>query len=349
MLLTVFALSAATAEANQCKDLFFHDPFKGQVISERLNALFWKSTEKMAMSTTGARIEKKWTVETTKLSENLAAFGENLATIGLEIKLRDQKKLGSKNITDTIYLEKIQVRSQNKKMPLSLKIRVRKYGYSPESSVNYKVEYAEFTKNHSFIEFKVPDSRYNGAVFKPRLYMPDVLIQQIGTSKFIKNFKQITKTALELNVPKYADEVTVKSMLEAIKIALEEKVSFKKIAENIYARDSYSITFFDSKTNRSFDVQMTLDQNISMKLLSENKTIEAYKPTDSVIEIKIPTEYSSLKLDQDLSLIKGYQIFLEFVAVIEKTHDKNYEAGRGKNFHAHRSYINEHLNEMLHP
>ncbi len=341
MLLAVFVLSAEIAEANQCKDLFFHDPFKGQVISEVLNKLFWKSTEKMAMSTTGARIEKKWTVNTKKLSLNLNQIKKDLELVGLDIKLRDQKKEGFENITETIYLEKIQVNSLSANEPLSLKIRVRKYGFTPKSSKDYKAEYAEFTKDHSFLEFKVPDARYKGAVFKPRMYLPDNLIQLIGKPEFLTRAREIQKTAIELNLNKYADEATIKAMLDALKMAQKDQVHFTEVAKNIYVRDSYSITFHDQKTDRQFDVQMTLDQNIKMNLLTENKTIEAYKPTDSVIEIKIPTEYSNLTLDQDLSSIKGYQQFLEFVSLIEKNHDESYEAGRGKNFHAHRSYIND--------
>lgn len=341
MLLSAFVISAQKAEANQCKNLFFHDPFKGQVISEMLNKFFWKSTEKMAMSTTGARIEKKWTVNTKKLSLNLNQFKKDLEPLGLDIKLRDQKKEGFENITETIYLEKIQVRSELEHDPLSLKIRIRKYGFTPKNSKDYKPEYAEFTKDHSFLEFKVPDARYKGAVFKPRMYLPDSLIDLIGKPDFLNRSTEIQKTAIKLNLNKYADEATIKAMLEALQMAQKDHVHFTEVAKNIYVRDSYSITFHDQKTDHKFDVQMTLDQNIKMDLLTENKTIEAYKPTDSVIEIKIPTEYSSLTLDQDLSSIKGYREFLEFVSLIEKNHDSNYEAGRGKNFHAHRSYIND--------
>ncbi len=139
-----------------------------------------------------------------------------------------------------------------------------------------------------------------------------------------------------------ANKESVQAMLEFIRMAHENRSSFAPLAINLYERISYAIDFIDhSKQDTKFQIQMTLDKSIAFFVSSMGKTIEAYRPEDSVVEIKTPVEYADYTLASDLRPVAGYRVFLQFIEKVKKAHRWDYMAGVGKMGHGHRQYLLE--------
>lgn len=351
-----------TAHANQCKDIFFKDPFSKQVMQKDMGSALLDSVKNLTKSTTGARIEKKWTLDTNDISILINQLDKELHQYQVSINARDKVKVGIRNVTHTIYLDQFKLNLKDFGFKIgadfdltdvTMKPRIRKYGtISNEKSVSLNnIEFAAFTKDYSFVEFKFPDARFNGAVFKPRMYMADKYINMFGTPEFVKNFDLILKETMSLELNKATPD-TVEAMLHFFLNGQKQGASFGKVAVNLYERISYAVDFLDHQLNSAFQIQMTLDKSISLLVYELGKTIEAYKPEHSVIEIKIPVEYANVKLPTDLppkqagkmeeklSSIPGYETFLKFVNSVQKAHLKDeYMEGVGKNGHGHRGYL----------
>ena len=368
-------LTGYAAQANQCKDIFFKDPFSKQVMQKNMGSALLDSVKNLTKSTTGARIEKKWTLGTNDISMLIDQLGKDLHNYQVSISARDKVKVGTRNVTHTIYLDqfKLNLKEFGFKIgadfnltDVTMKPRIRKYGtISTDKSVSLdNIEFAAFTKDHSFVEFKFPDARFNRAVFKPRMYMADKYINMFGKPEFLQNFDLILRETMSLELNKATSD-TVEAMLQFFLSGQQQGASFGKVAVNLYERISYAVDFLDHKLNSEFQIQMTLDKSISLFVYELGKTIEAYKPEHSVIEIKIPVEYANVKLTTDLpakqaakmeeklSTIPGYETFLKFVNSVQKAHLKSeYMEGVGKNGHGHRGYlraINDKLADKLSP
>ena len=362
MIFSTVTFAGFAAYANQCKDIFFKDPFSKQVMQKNMSLALLNSVQNLTESTTGARIEKKWTLSTHNISMLIDQLGKDLYQDHVVISARDKVKLGTRNVTHTVYLDqfKLNLKESGFKIgpnfdltEVTMKPRIRKYGTIPtDRSVSLdNVEFAEFTKDYSFVEFKFPDARFNGAVFKPRIYMADKYIQMFGTPEFVQNFDLIMKETKSLDINKSTPE-TVEAMLHFFLNGQQQGASFGKVAVNLYERISYAVDFNDNKSFSKFQIQMTLDKSISLLVYELGKTIEAYKPEHSVIEVKIPVEYAHVELLKDssskesdkmkktLAAIPGYENFLKFVSSVQKAHLKNeYMEGVGKNGHGHRGYL----------
>ncbi len=299
----------APAIANQCSQIFFRDPFAKQEMSPGMASALKESVKSLFKSTTGARVEKKWTLLTSKVSLLIDGLGRDLAKFQVLISARDKVTAGFVNVTHTIYLDQYRINLKNSGFEMgegvdltdvTVKPRKRKYGtIATNRAVAIKnVVFAPFTKEYSFFEFKFPDARFNGAVFKPRMYIADKYLAMLGTAEFLKNYEVIVRETLALELNKSNPE-SVEAMLLVLKLGHHESATFREVAVNLYERISLAIDFFDTVKNAFFQVQITLDKSISLFVYEYGKTIQAYAPEDSVIEIKIPVEYAGIKLSSD--------------------------------------------------
>ena len=201
MLLALSSISSANAGV-RCAELFkTKDPFIKQVLSTNMSKSAALSIKSLTNSTTGARIESKWTLESAQIENLISNLTLDLRTKNVELKARDKMTEGKRNVTHTVYLEKFSLNLQKSGLEIgsdfnlkdvTLKVRVRKYGtidHTKTVSEN-NIDFASFTKDHSFVEFKFPDARFKGAVFKPRMYVADHFVKMMGTPDFIQKFTQ---------------------------------------------------------------------------------------------------------------------------------------------------------------
>lgn len=367
----------SVAAGQQCHQIFFRDPFQKQQMTPKMATALVDSVKNLAKSTTGARIEKKWTLITNKVSVLIDSLAKDLSRSNIMVSARDKVTPGTKNVTHTVYLDQFKLNLKETGLEISaefdltdvtMKPRIRKYGkIRNENAVAIEnIEFADFTKDYSFVEFKFPDARFKGAVFKPRMYMADKYIALFGTPEFTKHFDSILRETKALELNKSTPD-TVEAMMRFFMLGQQSGAKFGKVAVNLYERISYAVDFFDQTANSKFQIQMTLDKSISLLVYELGRTIQAYQPEHSVIEIKIPVEYANVKLPFDLlpsmnklraltgnetlevqkmtdllATIPGYETFLNFVSSVQKSHLKDeYMEGVGKNGHGHRGYLRE--------
>lgn len=350
MLLALSSISTANAGV-RCADLFkTKDPFIKQVLSTDMAKSAAQSIKSLTNSTTGARIESKWTLESAQIENLISNLAESLRTKNVELKARDKMTEGKRNVTHTVYLEKFSLDLQKSGLEISpdfnlkdvtLKVRVRKYGtidHTKSVSEN-NIDFANFTKDHSFVEFKFPDARFKGAVFKPRMYVADHIIKMMGTPEFIQNFTQIKQETLAAK-ENLTNKESAEAMLQFLYQGHVQNYSFKPLATNLYERTSYAADFTDKIKNQTFQIQMTLDKSIAFKLNSTGQMIQAYKDGHSVVEVKVPVEYARYDLKSRLDHLPGYSQFLNFVEKVKTDHLPEYMPGVGKMGHGHREYKN---------
>lgn len=349
--LIAFSL-ATTAAANQCSSFFYSDPFIKQKMNPEMARSAAEAVKNLKENTTGARIENKWTLNRKDVESLIKNLKKELSQFNISIQARDPVKPGTKNVTLTVYLQQFKLNLKDSGLEVgtdfnltkvTFKPRIRKYGtIATDKQVTLEnIDFADFTKNFSFVEFKFPDARFKGAVFKPRMYMADQYIQMFGTPEFLKNYPQIMKNTLSLKL-NAADQDSVKSMLHFFLLGHQQHFKFSKIATNLYERISLAINFIDHNINEApFQIQMTLDKSISLFVYELGRTIEAYHKDHSVVEIKTPVEYAKYSLNSDLSQIPGYHIFLKFINDIRQHHLPEYKEGVGKNGHGHLQFLKE--------
>lgn len=352
LLLFIFASGAVQAKVLQCGSLFYSDPFVKQKMDAEMARAAAESVKNLKNSTTGARIENKWTLQQSQVKHLIEKLRHDLKAFNISIQARDAVTQDQKNVTQTVYLEQFKLNVKDSGLTIgpdfdlaevTFKPRIRKYGtIDANQSVSLEnIKFAEFTKDFSFVEFKFPDARFKGAVFKPRMYMSDKYIEMLGTEKFLQNYDEIELQTLALKLNQ-ADVESAHAMLHFIKLGHLKKVSFAKVAVNLYERISLAINFVDQKLQNSvFQIQMTLDQSISLFVYELGRTIEAYEKDHTVIEVKTPVEQAKYTLTSDLSAIPGYKSLLEFLNVVQKSHLPEYMEGVGKNGHGHRGYLLE--------
>lgn len=360
ILFIVLSFSTLNAAQIKCSDLFhLKDPFIKQVLPENMSKSAALAVKSLTNSTTGARTESKWTLETSVIENHILELIKKLKNANLELNARDNVTEGKKNVTHTVYLEKfslnleksgLQVGPNFNLKDVSLKIRIRKYGTieNTKSIALENIDFANFTKEHSFLEFKFPDARFKGAVFKPRIYISDQYVKMIGTPDFVKNFEQI-KTEVLSAKENALNLSSAEAMLQFIYQGHMQNLSFKPLATNLYERTSYAVNFKDEIKNQTFQIQMTLDKSIVFQLNSTGQMIQAYQNGHSVVEIKVPVEYAKYDLKSRLDHLPGYKLFLSFVQNVRKDHLPQYLPGVGKMGHGHREYENtqDQVNEEL--
>ncbi len=349
LLFTTLLVLSTTQAAVTCGHLFaFRDPFIKQALPENMSKSAALAVKSLTNSTTGARIESKWTLETPKIESLISDLTLTLKDKNVDLKARDKVVEGKKNVTHTVYLEKFSLNLQKSGLEVgpdfnlkdvTLKVRIRKYGTidNTKSIAENHIDFAAFTQNHSFVEFKFPDARFKGAVFKPRMYVADVFIKMMGTPDFITNFEKIKNETLAAK-ENAANLESAQAMLDFIYQGHLQNMSFKPLATNLYERISFAADFQDGIKNKPFQVQMTLDKSIAFKLNSTGQMIQAYQQGHSVVEVKVPVEYAKYDLKSRLDHLPGYQDFLQFVEQVKKDHLPEYMPGVGKMGHGHRGF-----------
>lgn len=381
MIVGAFLLTApfpiyAAAAVNKCQILFAEDVFTKRDMSTKEAQLVAQAVESIKNSTTGARKEDKWTVLTTFIEKKIRDLATSLAHFQISIEARDKQTPGKKNVTDTVYLSRFSIKASefvkfgfkiadkyknNEISKFTFKIRIRKYGViDNKKSIDFtNIEYASFTQNHSFVEFKFANPEHEGAVFKPRIYMSDAHIQLLGTPDFLTQFEQIKAETLNLAPNKDSQQSAI-AMLDFFKEAQNNQYSFKPLMRNLYERTSYAINFtqtnpIQSVAPKKFQIQMTVDNSITSVVYGDSdaqpQSLNAYAPEHSVVEIKTPVEFVGIQLPHNpfqstvdsqnffsLQQIPGYETFLNFVEDLSENHDPKYEEGKGKAFHGHRQY-----------
>lgn len=359
----------------RCEDLFtlqsytqnhqqLDNPFEKSELDAQASFMLFNTVKQIRNSTTSNRVENKFVLRSTQVNKEIENLAANLLEKNILVKLRDQVISGRKNVTHTFYFNRFAFKVSdfthilqtegfdtskinNKNDTATLGIRVRKYGTIKESeNIDFeKIEYAEITKESSFLELKFENIEIENSVFKPRAYVPDYIINSIGTENFVKNFDDYKKIILKSKVNEPNQE-SVNAMLDFIlrvqKDLTKKNVTLQPISENLYERKSYTVDFVSKEVlkPKAYQIQMTVDNEIQMRFIGEENKIMAYRPDVSVVEIKTPVEISNLNLETDHSFIFGYEDFLNFKKRIVDNHLKTYRMNSGKMFHAKAAWLN---------
>ncbi len=305
----------------------FMERFKPQQITTEMVKDLADSVTTLLSDTTGKRIENKVTADAATVKEALNKFKDQLTAQGLELIDRDKKSAGLRNVTYTEYTRPFSVSNQtlqkfgfevrpevlkNPEQKTTVKIRVRSYGTVDESLSSFNIQdikFADFTKDRAFVEFKFKDPSYEGAVFKPQMYMKKEYIQMFGSQEFIRRFSEIKKDTLanlKISSKKTLDQKSVEAMLQFVYNAHQAQLDLSIAAINLYERSAQSVTLkYNSENDPHFDkkygpvenieLQMTFDQLISLYipeqgyLLGTGQYYKAYAPEQVVSEFKTPT------------------------------------------------------------
>jgi hypothetical protein len=317
----------STKQTVQLNLKLFMERFKPQQVTTEMVKNLADSVATLLSDTTGKRIENKVTADATVVQDALLNFRNKLKSKGLELIDRDKKTPGLRNVTYTEYtrpffisnqvLQKMgfEVRPEAITQPnqkTTVKIRVRSYGTVDESLSSFNIQdikFAEFTKDRAFVEFKFKDPSYEGAVFKPQMYMKKEYIKLFGSEEFIRRFTEIkvdTLANLKISSKKTLDQKSVEAMLQFIYNAHVSKLDLSTAAINLYERSAQSVALkyhsekdpdFDKKYGSIEDIelQMTFDQLISLYIPEQGYMIgtgqyyKAYAPEQVVSEFKTPT------------------------------------------------------------
>lgn len=305
----------------------FMERFKPQQITTDMVKDLADSVATLLSDTTGKRIENKVTADAATVKEALNKFKDKLTAQGLELIDRDKKTARLRNVTYTEYTRPFFVSNQtlqklgfevrpeaqkNTEQKTTVKIRVRSYGTVDESLSSFNIQdikFADFTKDRAFVEFKFKDPSYEGAVFKPQMYMKKEYIQIFGTPEFIRRFPEIkadTLANLKISSKKTLDQKSVEAMLQFVFNAHQAQLDLSIAAINLYERSAQSVTLkyhsdkdphFDKKFGsiENIELQMTFDQLISLYipeqgyLFGTGQYYKAYAPEQVVSEFKTPT------------------------------------------------------------
>ena len=377
---TLFFISYATyAKAPICADLFANHPFVKHSATELMSRAVGDAIKPLTATTTGKRLEQKWTLVNETVSRLITQLQQQLSAFKIDVQLRDKVTPGTVNVTDTIYYQKFTINPQllglklaaqfKDTSKLGLKLRVRGYGtVKAGQAITFEnMLKSDFTKDHSFVEFKFEDPsaqeilsqeasnslkpespevnlQIEGPqgvyVFKPRALMPNHVIELFGRPEFLQQYGKIVKEVLSLEANKGSLDEAI-AILTFIKSGTEARLDFIPMARNLYERKSYQINFIDqSQADKSFQIQITVDTAIQYFVYQYGRLIQAYAPNVAVIETKTPSEYAGVGLSSVLlNSIPGYATYLKFIGLVSQEHLGEYEAGRGKCYHGKRACL----------
>ena len=323
------------------------ESFKANRVSKKTSQAFIQSTANEMKSTTGNRAELKFTAPLMDLNSILGQFEMRLEKWipGFKLISRDTQTPGYKNVTYTKYLTKLKIAYKGQE--LTTKIRLRKYGLIEENSVVDKNIFHPIEsmkdpngKEFSWLEFKIEHPDFENAVLKPRIKFHDRFsdLMSNNPSKFLKDFKKIVQKTKDLNPE---SKETVENMLEAIRLTLLEKLSLSMISETIYYRTSYVVNL-QSNQNSRVNIQLTIDADIHQYSSVLGKEVQTYDPYSnlSVIEVKIPVQYSALS-KADLQEVQGLSEIQLMLSELQQVQSKDYEMNKGKFSRAVRVLLQE--------
>lgn len=350
LLIASLAPSPALAQ-EKCEGVFYSltfkaiDSFKAEKLSEKTSTKYMKAAEAEQKSTTGNRVERKFTSPFSKITGNLDKMTEGLRATFPDFKLdaRDKKTAGFSNITYTKYLTKLQLNFQGKK--LVTKIRLRKYGLIGEETtvnvLNFKPIKAMFDEKQnpiSWLEFKIEHPEYENAVLKPRIKFHDRYAELFAKpAEFKRKLSVIRRETKKLNTETLADgkvvnkDQQVDDMLEAVAQTLNEHINLRPISETLYERTSYAVNLTDKKTNETVNVQFTLDRDIHQFSMVLGKEVTSYDPALdlSVLEIKVPVRYAQFS-KEDLQNVPGLGEVVGLIERMKTAQQPGYDMDKGK-------------------
>lgn len=384
VLIFVLSLSFEISAAIRCENIFlskaeFQTQFDPENLSVKQSKKFLDSAlpEKESGSTTGDRTEYKFTLSKTVLTEKLKAFKKAIESEIPEFTLtnRDPITPGYKNITLTTYSNRFKLKlasGQN----IVAKIRLRKYGLIPNRKdilvENFKA--IEGMQDVSFLEFKIQNPEYENSVLKPRIKILDQDAEALQNSELTANeYTQIEQRCITLNPMKDSaqQEVTnqtITLMLRAIRGLHKKDSLFDMEYETLYERTSYKAPIKNSETNETYEVQITLDENISARSFSFGYEAPNYKnqPEKIVVaEVKVPItliellsgdkiphtpgQRRSVSPEQIRSFLNAadYQKFpglkpvMDFLQTLQFNTLRSFEENHGKLFHLRQSIQKE--------
>ena len=314
-------LAQAFASAPLCSAIY---PQPVQL--DRFSQVVQKIQNGKKQDTTSLRQEVKYVVETTDLNQQLHRLQQYF---GKAMKNRDKAPDGILNITSTLYLTVAKYKTV-KGEEKSAKVRFRKYFTRKEIDVFWRdLKVSEDLADKSWLELKIQHPEFPNVVNKPRLLCYDKDIRNFTTDSFFLHKEQIRKRLEFLN-PGKAEEVD-----NALEFMTELYANPARRVQNLYAkteyeRVSYSIKMKNSKNpEEAIDVQITLDENVRLTRLADNRSFNVYAPSETVIEVKIPVAYSKLS-PEDIELFPGLAEIKSLNGWLQENHKMKYPMNKGK-------------------
>lgn len=313
------ASSIALSKEVQCHLLFKND----DPVSQSLIAF-----QNGKQDTTSLRQEVKFVIKT----KTLEAYLSRLQTsFGSKMTNRDKPAEGTKNITSTNYMTVVKYYSGGKK--LSAKVRFRKYYTRSTEDFHWRnLQVSDELKTQSWLELKIQHPDYDNVVIKPRLKTFDSDLRWITSDSFFDHKEGLTKRLYSLNPDKKEDVDRFIHFLTQMNRTPAMRVE-SLFAKTEYERVSYSLKMKPpadaNGLAKSFDVQITLDENIRLTRMRDKEKYNVYGTEETVIEVKIPVAYSKLTA-QNISDIPELQNVKNFLVWLESHHEKKYPMNKGK-------------------
>lgn len=304
-------------------------------------------------STTGNRSESKYTITVDALGQITWQFKGRIeaALPGYKLVVRDPLREGYKNVTWTGYSNRYVAKAENGK-DIIVKIRLRKYGHVANGLEITKdnFEVLSSLKTKSWLEFKIENPESEDAVVKPRVLINDadanLLLSALLTQEHFQEIKNRTK---ELNGN--ADPAIHSKNMETVDLMIQSILEIHKKgtrlepeSETLYERDSYKVPLKNKKTGQNFEVQMTVDRNVSVTDVATGYKAEIYKNAPvsvSVVEFKYQESLRQLIAQGLIDDVPGLAEVLRFNEDVEGYSIRRNENNKGKLGHLRRDIERE--------
>lgn len=317
LLLATPTISEAAGAAVKCKYLFREDDPVSKAV---------RSFQTGQADTTSLRQEVKFVLKSADVNKQMEVLE---GKFGSRFKNRDRAPEGFANVTSTHYM-KVGKYFQNGKR-LSTKVRFRKYLQRKLDDVNWQnLKVIPELADRSWLELKIDHPEFDNVVFKPRLQVLDRDINSIITAAGYQGSRAgIARRLHELNPTKKADVEKFLAYFDAMYSTPNMKVE-RMFAKTEYERTSYSIKIDNpAKPAEAIDIQITLDQSVHLTKLKNGQVIDAYKPDETVVEVKIPLAYAGLTR-RDIEAIPELAEVKKLIEFLTGRHLPEYEMNSGK-------------------
>ena len=317
LLLTTPTIGEAAGAVVRCKYLFREDDPVSKAI---------RSFQSGQVDTTSLRQEVKFVLKSADVARQMEALE---GRFGSRFKNRDMAPEGFANVTSTHYM-KVGKYFQNGKK-LSSKVRFRKYLQRKLDDVNWQhLKVIPELADRSWLELKIDHPDFDNVVFKPRLQVLDRDINSIVTADGYQGSREgIAKRLHELNPTKKGDVEKFLAYFDALYSTPTMKVE-RMFAKTEYERTSYSIKLDNpAKPGESIDIQITLDQSVHLTKLKNGQIVDAYKPDETVVEVKIPLAYAGLTR-RNIEAIPELAEVKKLIEFLTGRHLPEYEMNSGK-------------------
>jgi hypothetical protein len=309
--------SFSEAAAVRCKYLFREDDPVSRAV---------RSFQSGQTDTTSLRQEVKFVLKSSDVNKYMDVLQQRFSS---RFKNRDVAPEGYANVTSTNYM-KVGKYFQNGKK-LSTKVRFRKYYQRRLDDTNWQhLRVIPELADRSWLELKIDHPDYDNVVFKPRLQVLDRDINSLVTSTGYQAARTgIARRLHELNPAKKADVDKFIAYFDALYSTPTMKVE-RMFAKTEYERTSYSIKLENpAKPGEFIDIQITLDQSVHLTRLKDGRAVDAYKPDETVVEVKIPLAYAGLTR-RNIEAVPELAEVKKLIEYLTGRHLPEYEMNSGK-------------------